>query len=116
MHDATVPPACCASRGKLLLHCFGEALSVPSLLPATCREVDVSLEEGAGDPRCARCDGWRAEGKRAYTLAELLSRRGLERPCATLVGGRERRRTLGMEPRPFPVLDRVALASRARLR
>jgi hypothetical protein len=46
-----------------------------------------------GSHRRAHSPSQRQEAKRGFALVELLSRRGLERPCETLVLGRERRRT-----------------------
>jgi hypothetical protein len=45
----------------------------------------VSFEEAQAIPGCAGCHGTRGKGNAAYALADLLSRRGLERPCETLV-------------------------------
>jgi hypothetical protein len=58
-----------------------------------CVEVDVSLEEAQAILGCARCHGGRAKENAAYTLADLLSRRGLERPCERLGAP------------PYPTLD-----------
>ena len=50
-----------------------------------CREVDVSLEEAqAVLSALALLAGGRKQNA-AYALADLLSRRGMERPCETLV-------------------------------
>jgi hypothetical protein len=38
------------------------------------------------------------KGNAAFTLADLLGRRGMERPCETLVAGGERRRTYACQP------------------
>jgi hypothetical protein len=50
-----------------------------------CREVDVSLEEAQAILAALVVMAGKRKGNAAYALAELLSRRGLERPCETLV-------------------------------
>jgi hypothetical protein len=50
-----------------------------------CREVDVSLEEAQAILAALAVMAGERKGNAAYALAELLSRRGLERPCETLV-------------------------------
>jgi hypothetical protein len=50
-----------------------------------CREVDVSLEEAQAILAALVLMAGERKGNAAYALAELLSRRGLERPCETLV-------------------------------
>ena len=50
-----------------------------------CREVDVSLEEAQAILAALVVMAGARKGNAAYALAELLSRRGLERPCETLV-------------------------------
>jgi hypothetical protein len=49
-----------------------------------CREVDVGFEESGGPSR-AGSTGGRSKAECGVALAELLSRRGLERPCETVV-------------------------------
>jgi hypothetical protein len=50
-----------------------------------CREVDVSLEEAQAVLAALGLLAGERKETAAYALAELLSRRGLERPCETLV-------------------------------
>jgi hypothetical protein len=50
-----------------------------------CREVDVSLEEAQAVLAGLILLAGDRKQNAAYALAELLSRRGLERPCETLV-------------------------------
>jgi len=50
-----------------------------------CREVDVSLEEAQAVLAALVLVAGERKQNAAYALAELLSRRGLERPCETLV-------------------------------
>jgi hypothetical protein len=50
-----------------------------------CREVDVSLEEAQAVLAALILLAGERKTNAAYALAELLSRRGLERPCETLV-------------------------------
>ena len=50
-----------------------------------CREVDVSLEEAQAILAALAVMAGERKGNAAYALAELLSRRGLERPCEALV-------------------------------
>ena len=50
-----------------------------------CREVDVSLEEAQAILAALVVMAGERKGNAAYALADLLSRRGLERPCETLV-------------------------------
>jgi hypothetical protein len=50
-----------------------------------CREVDVSLEEAQAVLAALALLAGERKRNAAYALAELLSRRGLERPCETLV-------------------------------
>jgi hypothetical protein len=50
-----------------------------------CREVDVSLEEAQAVLAALVLLAGERRHNAAYALAELLSRRGLERPCETLV-------------------------------
>jgi hypothetical protein len=45
----------------------------------------VSLEEAQAILASASCHGGRAKGNAAFALADLLSRRGLQRPCEALV-------------------------------
>jgi hypothetical protein len=55
-----------------------------------CREVDVSLEEAQATLAALVVMAGERKGNAAFALADLLSRRGLERPCETLVAwGRE---------------------------
>ena len=51
-----------------------------------CREVDVSLEEAQAVLAALVLLAGERKQNAAYALAELLSRRGLERPCEVLVG------------------------------
>jgi hypothetical protein len=50
-----------------------------------CREVDVSLEEAQAVLAALVLLAGKRKTNAAFALAELLSRRGLERPCETLV-------------------------------
>jgi hypothetical protein len=50
-----------------------------------CREVDVSLEEAQAVLAALVLMAGERRQNAAFALAELLSRRGLERPCETLV-------------------------------
>jgi hypothetical protein len=50
-----------------------------------CREVDVSLEEAQAILAALVVMAGERKENAAYALADLLSRRGLERPCETLV-------------------------------
>jgi hypothetical protein len=50
-----------------------------------CREVDVRLEEAQAILAALAVMAGERKRNAAYALAELLSRRGLERPCETLV-------------------------------
>jgi hypothetical protein len=50
-----------------------------------CREVDVSLEEAQAVLAALVLLAGERKGNAASALAELLSRRGLERPCEALV-------------------------------
>jgi hypothetical protein len=51
-----------------------------------CREVDVSLEEAQAILAALVLMAGERKGNAAFALADLLSRRGLERPCEALVG------------------------------
>jgi hypothetical protein len=51
-----------------------------------CREVDVTLEEAQAVLAALALLAGDRKRNAAFALAELLSRRGLERPCKTLVG------------------------------
>jgi hypothetical protein len=56
-----------------------------------CREVDVSLEEAQAILAALALMAGGRKSNAAFALADLLSRRGLERPCETLVAwARER--------------------------
>jgi hypothetical protein len=50
-----------------------------------CKEVDVSLEEAQAILAALVVMAGERKGNAAYALADLLSRRGLERPCEALV-------------------------------
>jgi hypothetical protein len=50
-----------------------------------CREVDVTLEEAQAILAAVVVMVGERKGNAAFALAELLSRRGLERLCETLV-------------------------------
>jgi hypothetical protein len=50
-----------------------------------CREVEVSLEEVQAILAALVVMAGERKGNAAFALADLLSRRGLERPCETLV-------------------------------
>jgi hypothetical protein len=50
-----------------------------------CREVNVSLEEAQAILAALVLMAGQRKGNAAFALADLLSRRGLERPCETLV-------------------------------
>jgi hypothetical protein len=50
-----------------------------------CREVDVSLEEAQAILAALVLMAGEHKGNAAFALSDLLSRRGLERPCETLV-------------------------------
>jgi hypothetical protein len=50
-----------------------------------CREINVSLEEAQAILAALVLLAGERKRNAAYALAELLSRRGLERPCETLV-------------------------------
>jgi hypothetical protein len=50
-----------------------------------CREVDLSLEEAQATLAALVLMAGERKGNAAFALADLLSRRGLERPCETLV-------------------------------
>jgi hypothetical protein len=50
-----------------------------------CREVDVSLEEAQAVLAALVLLAGERKRNAAYALAELLSRRGMERPCEALV-------------------------------
>ena len=50
-----------------------------------CREVDVSLEEAQAILAVLAVMAGDRRANAAYALADLLSPRGLERPCETLV-------------------------------
>jgi hypothetical protein len=50
-----------------------------------CREVDVSLEEAQAVLAALILLAGERKSNAAFALADLLSRRGLERPCETLV-------------------------------
>jgi len=50
-----------------------------------CREVDVSFEEAQAVLAALALLAGERKRNAAYALAELLSRRGLERPCEALV-------------------------------
>jgi hypothetical protein len=50
-----------------------------------CREADLALEEAQAVLAALALLAGDRKGNAAYALAELLSRRGLERPCETLV-------------------------------
>jgi hypothetical protein len=50
-----------------------------------CRKVDVTLEEAQAILAALAVMAGERKGNAAYALAELLGRRGLERPCETLV-------------------------------
>jgi hypothetical protein len=50
-----------------------------------CREVDVSLEEAQATLAALALMAGERKGNAAFALADLLSRRGLERSCETLV-------------------------------
>jgi hypothetical protein len=49
-----------------------------------CREVDVSLEEAQATLAALVLMASERKGNAAFALADLLSRRGLERPCELL--------------------------------
>jgi hypothetical protein len=50
-----------------------------------CREVNLSLEEAQAVLAALVVMAGERKGNAAYALADLLSRRGVERPCETLV-------------------------------
>jgi hypothetical protein len=50
-----------------------------------CREVDVSLEEAQAVLAALILMAGERKSNAGFALADLLSRRGLERPCETLV-------------------------------
>jgi hypothetical protein len=50
-----------------------------------CREVDVSLEEAQATLAALVLIAGERKSNAAFALADLLSRRSLERPCETLV-------------------------------
>jgi hypothetical protein len=50
-----------------------------------CREVDVSLEEAQAVLAALALLAGKRKHNAAFALADLLSRRGMERPCETLV-------------------------------
>jgi hypothetical protein len=50
-----------------------------------CREVNVSLEEAQATLAALALLAGEHKSNAAFALADLLSRRGLERPCETLV-------------------------------
>jgi hypothetical protein len=50
-----------------------------------CREVDVSLEEAQATLAALVLMAGERKENAAFALADLLSRRGLEHPCETLV-------------------------------
>jgi hypothetical protein len=50
-----------------------------------CREVDVSLEEAQATLAALVLMAGERKSNAAFALADMLSRRGLERPCETLV-------------------------------
>jgi hypothetical protein len=50
-----------------------------------CREVNLSLEEAVAVLAALSLLVGERKQNAAYALAELLSRRGLERPCETLI-------------------------------
>src|SRR3954453_19287784 len=50
-----------------------------------CREVDVSLEEAQAVLAALALMAGERKGNAAFALADLRSRRGLQRPCETLV-------------------------------
>ena len=50
-----------------------------------CREVDVSLEEAQATLGALVLMAGERKENAAFALADLLSRRGVERPCETLV-------------------------------
>jgi hypothetical protein len=50
-----------------------------------CREVNLSLEEAQAVLAALVLMAGERKGNAAFALADLLSRRGLERPCETLV-------------------------------
>jgi hypothetical protein len=50
-----------------------------------CREVDVSLEEAQAILAALVVMAGERKGNAAFALADLLSRRGLERPCELLI-------------------------------
>jgi hypothetical protein len=50
-----------------------------------CREIDVSLEEAQATLAALVLLAGEQKRNAALALAELLSRRGLQRPCETLV-------------------------------
>jgi hypothetical protein len=50
-----------------------------------CREVDVSLEEAQAVLAALALMATKQKSNAAFALADLMSRRGLERPCETLV-------------------------------
>jgi hypothetical protein len=50
-----------------------------------CREVNVSLEEAQAILAALVLMAGERKGNAAFALADLLSRRGLERPCEALV-------------------------------
>jgi hypothetical protein len=55
-----------------------------------CREVDISLEEAQAVLTALVLLTGERKQNAAYALAELLSRRGVERPCETLVAWAQR--------------------------
>jgi hypothetical protein len=50
-----------------------------------CREVDVNLEEAQAILAALALMATKQKSNAAFALADLMSRRGLERPCETLV-------------------------------
>jgi hypothetical protein len=58
-----------------------------------CREVDVSLEEAQATLAALVLMAGERKENAAFALADLLSRRGLEHPCETLVAWARGRRT-----------------------
>jgi hypothetical protein len=61
-----------------------------------CREVGLSLEEAQAILAALVLMAGERKGNAAFAFADLLSRRELERPCETLVHGREKRRHQGV--------------------
>jgi hypothetical protein len=73
---------CLLIRHQAPERCPRAALRWPGRL---CREVDVSLEEAQATLAALVLMAGDRKGNAAFALADLLSGRGLERPCETLV-------------------------------